>query len=375
MESSESNKKPSIIIDNGSGFCKAGFGGEKEPKTIFATSIGYIKFSGCIGFANPRAEYFIGKEAEQKIGILKMEHPIENGIITNWENIEKIWKHIFNNELIVSPEEHSVLLTEVPFNSNENREKVAQIIFEHFKVPRLYIDNQSLFVANYYGKTTGIVLDSGDSNSSCVPIVKSFPISNAIRYLNFSGRELTEFMSKILAETGYQINTNSKKKLILQIIKEKICYVALDYEAELKSLEPYDYDLPDGNHIIIKDQRIRCPETIFNPSIMGKEGKGIAEICNESIQNCDKNLEKELYNNIILSGGNTMYDGFPERLTKEMKILASQSMKDEINILASNDRNLAAWKGASILSTTSLFDNKWITKKEYEEKGPSVVHK
>ena len=373
MESSELNKKPNIIIDNGSGFCKAGFGGEKEPKTIFATSLGYPRKT-CWSGPYQNDNYFIGKEAEQKIGVLNMYYPIENGIITNWEDMEKIWKHIFNNELIISPEEHSVLLTEVPFNSNENREKMAQIMFEHFKVPRLYIDNQSLFVANYYGKTTGIVLDSGDSNSSCVPIVKSFPISNAIRYLNFSGRELTEFMSKILAETGYQFNTNSKKKL-LQKIKEKICYVAFDYEAELKCLEPYDYELPDGNHIIIKDQRIRCPETLFNPSIMGKEGKGIAEICNESIQNCDKNLEKELYNNIILSGGNTMYDGFPERLTKEMKILAPQSMKDEINILASDDRNLAAWKGASILSTTSLFDNKWITKKEYEEKGPSVVHK
>ena len=247
-------------------------------------------------------------------------------------------------------------------------------MFEHFNVPELYIENQSLFVANYYGKTTGIVLDSGDSNSSCVPIVESIPISNAIRYLNFSGRELTEYMSKILAETGFQFNTN-KKKLMLQKIKEKVCYVALDYEAELKSLEPYDYELPDGNHIIIKNQRIRCPEALFNPSIMSKEEKGIAEICNESIQKCDKNLEKELYKNIILSGGNTMYDGFPERFSKEMKILAPQSMKDEINILASDDRNLAAWKGASILSTTSLFDNKWITKKEYEEKGPSVIHK
>ena len=374
MESSESNLKPSIIIDNGSGFIKAGFGGEKEPKTIFPTSIGYLRFSGCTGFIDVKKEYFIGKNAERRIQLLKMDYPIKNGIITNWDDMEKIWKHIFQNELYVSPEENYVLLTEVPFNSNEMREKIAQIMFEHFNVPGLYIENQSLLVANYFGKTTGIILDSGDSIASCVPIVESNPISKVISYLNFSGRDVTEYFSKILAETGISFNTESKK-LILPKIKEKVCYVALDYKAELKSIEPYDYELPDGVHILIKTQRIRCPEAFFNPSIMSKEGKGIAEICHESIQNCDKNLEKELYNNIILSGGNTMYEGFPERFSKEMKILAPGAMKDKINIFASNERKLAAWKGASILSTTSLFDDRWIIKKEYEERGTSIIHK
>ena len=372
MEPSESNKKPSIIIDNGSGFCKAGFSGEKEPKTIFSTRVGYPKTRGCSGFV--KKECFIGKKAESIIRVLDIYYPIKKGIITNWDEMENIWKHIFGNELYVSPEEHSVFLTGVPFNSNQNREKLAQIIFEHFNVPELYIENQSLLAANYFGKTTGIILDCGDSNPSCVPIVESIPISNAINYLNFSGRDLTEYMAEILAETGFSFDTEYKK-LILQKIKEKACYVALDYERELKSFEPYDYELPDGANIIIKSQRIRCTEPLFNQSIMSKEGKGIAEICLESIQNCDKNLEKEFYNNIILSGGNTMYEGFPERLSKEMKILAPQSMKDEVKVLASNERKLAAWKGASILSTTSLFDNRWITKKEYEEKGSSIIHK
>ena len=374
MESSETNKKPSIIIDNGSGFSKAGFGGEKEPKTIFATSVGYPKYSyGIIG-GNAKS-CFIGKDAESKRGILKLQYPIENGIITNWDNMEKIWESIFTNELNVNPKEHSILLSEVPLNSNQNREKMAEIMFENFNVPALYVENQAILAAYYFGKTTAIILDSGDSVTNCVPIVESVPISNAVNYLNFAGRELTKYMSKILAETGSRFTTDAEMQII-QEIKEKTCYVALNFEDELKSFEPYDYELPDGTHVVIKNQRIRCPEALFNPNIISKGGKSIAQICHESIQKCsNKNLEKELYNNIILSGGNTMFKGFPQRLRKEMKILASQSMKDEIKIIVNSERKLAAWKGASILSTISLFDNRWITKKEYEEKGSSIIHK
>lgn len=374
MESSETNKKPSIIIDNGSGFSKVGFGGEKEPKTILATCVGYPKYSYSIKGGNTKS-YFIGKDAESKRGILKLQYPIEHGIITNWDDMERIWESIFTNELNVNPEEHSILLSEAPLNSNKNRETMAQIMFEDFNIPALYVENQALLAACYFGKTTAVILDSGDSVTNCIPIVESVPISNALNNLNFAGRELTKYMSKILAEIGCRFNTDAEMQII-QKIKEKTCYVALNYEDELKSFESYDYKLPDGTQVVIKDQRIRCPEALFNPSIISKEGKSIAQICHESIQKCsNKNLEQELYNNIILSGGNTMFKGFPERLRKEMRILASPSMKGEIKIIANSERNIAAWKGASILSTISLFDNRWITKKEYEEKGSSVVHK
>ena len=370
--SSKSNKKPCIIIDNGSGFCKAGFGGEKEPKTIFSTCVGYPKYSS-FNFSGNDKKYFVGKEAESKRGVLKLNYPIEHGNISNWDDIEKILIFIYNDELQVSSDEHLALLTEIPLNSNKNREKVAEIMFETFNVPGLCLENQALLTANYLGKSTGIVLDSGDGVTNCVPIIDSFAYSNGTYSLDFAGKELTEYLVNLMAENGNKFTSESEKKIV-QTIKENACYVALNYEDELKSVKPYEYKLPDGTNVFIKEQRIKCPEALFNPSIINREGKGIAYICLESIQKCNKDLQKELYNNIILSGGNTMFKGLPERLIKEMKILDSHSMQDEIKINSNPERKLSAWKGGSILSTLSSFDDRWISKDEFDERGCSIIH-
>ena len=164
-------------------------------------------------------------------------------------------------------------------------------------------------------------------------------------------------------------------KKIVQYIKEKSCYVALDFEEELKNVEPFIYELPDGTQVTLKDQRTQCPEALFRPSFLKKEENGLGKLCYEAIQCCDIDLRLYMYNCIVLSGGNTMFDGLPERLTKEMKSLVSESMKDEIRVIASSERKNAAWEGGSILSTISTFESCWITKSEYEEQGASIVRK
>ena len=110
-------------------------------------------------------------------------------------------------------------------------------------------------------------------------------------------------------------------------------------------------------------------------SLIFKEGKSIPQICHDIIQKCDKNLQKELYNNIVLSGGNSMFKGLPERFTQELKKLVDKSMKNEIKVIASTWRKYSTWIGGSILSGISTFDDKWTTKKEYEENGSQIVHK
>ena len=106
-----------------------------------------------------------------------------------------------------------------------------------------------------------------------------------------------------------------------------------------------------------------------------KDGVGIAQACYNSILKCDIDIRKDLYNNIVLSGGNSMFNGLPERLTKEIKYLVHYSMKDEVKVIASPERKYATWIGGSILSSLCAFESSWITKTEYEESGATIVHR
>ena len=371
-EEEEGEEKIHIIIDNGTAYCKVGIGGEEGPREVFPTCVGYPKYS--TGMVGGDKKFFVGIDAEDKSGVLNLKYPIEKGVVNNWDDMEKIWEHVFTNELRVKPEEHNVLLTEAPLNLKENREKMAQIMFEEFNVPGLYIAIQAVLSLYSAGKFTGIAVDSGDGVTHFVPVFDGSSLPHAIVRLDLAGRDLTEYMMILLKETGIQFSSTTEK-VIVKDIKEKSCYVALDFEEELKSFEPFDYELPDGNHVNVKDQRIRCPEALFKPSMVGKEGNGIGEACYESIQKCNIDVRKDLYNSVVLSGGTSMIKGLPERLTKEIKTLAPESMKEEVKVIAYPHRKFAAWIGGSILSSISTFESMWITKDEYEESGADIVHK
>lgn len=158
-----------IVIDNGSGMCKAGFAGDDAPRAVFPSLVGRPKYQGVmIGMTHK--ESYIGDDALIHRGMLGLKYPIEHGIVTNWDDMEKIWHHTFYNELRVAPEEQPVLLTEAPLNPKVNREKMTQIMFETFNVPNLYIAIQAVLSLYSSGRTTGVVLDSGDGVTHLVPI-------------------------------------------------------------------------------------------------------------------------------------------------------------------------------------------------------------
>lgn len=324
-------------------------------------------------------DFYVGDQAQALRGVLQLKYPIEHGIVSDWDDMEKIWHHIYQNELQVAPEDHPVMLTEAPLNPKRNREIMMEIMFEKFDHPAFYVSIQAVLSLYTCGRISGMVLDSGDGVSHTVPVYEGYSLPHAVLRIDLAGRDLTDYLSKILTERGYSFITSAEKEVVRDI-KEKTCYVARDFDEHMRisasgryeELET-TYELPDGQIITIGNERFRCPEAIFQPSFLGLDRPGLHESLYTSILKCDVDIRQEMYASIVLSGGSTMFPGIAERMLGEVVHVAPSLMK--VKVIAPPERKYAVWIGGSILASLTSFTSKWITREEYMESGANIVHK
>jgi len=206
-----------------------------------------------------------------------------------------------------------------------------------------------------------------------VPIYEGFALPHSIMRVDLAGRDVTRYLRLLLRKEGINFRTSSEFEIV-RTIKEKECYLSSNpSKEESNEGERRFFKLPDGNSLDVGQARYRAPECLFRPDLLGEECEGLHEVLIFAIQKSDMDLRKILFQNIVLSGGSTLYKGFGDRLLSEMRRLAPKDVK--IKISAPQERLYSTWIGGSILASLDTFKKMWVSKREYEEDGQRAVHR
>ncbi|ORM42383.1 Actin-2 [Babesia sp. Xinjiang] len=352
-----------VVIDNGSYSIKVGYAGAEKPQYVFRSLAAY----------SDGTELVVGNDSLKHTETRGIMTPVQHGIVRNWALAERLWMHAFQDQLKTSQREHPILLTEPPQNPKLHRERCTQLFFEVFDIPGLYMAPTSLLALYGACRTTGFVVDIGEGIPHAVPVYEGTIVPHAIERLDVGGYDLT---SLVMANIEALDSTEYSSRATANEIKEKCCKVVMNYEQEIQKIDKKNttYTLPDGNVVNIGKISIQCPESILTPEVGGFKAPKLAEVIYRAIKNCHPDMHKILFNNIVITGGSSLFSGLLERCEKDiLKVVngnATIKLIDDVK-----NRGTAVWTGGSIVASLSTFQHMWVTKAEYEESGPTVIHR
>lgn len=423
-----------IVIDLGSHTCKAGYAGEDAPKAVFPSAVGSVDQMEVDNPDNPednsgsasdskskgKRKLYVGSQA---LGFrrdhMEVISPIKDGMVLDWDIVENIWDHAFRECLLIDPKEHPMLLAERCSNTQQQREKSAEIMFEKYQVPALFLAKNAVLTSFASGRATSLVVDSGGGLTTVAPVHDGYVLQKAVATSPIGGEILTDCLIKSLEQKGITIKPrySFKRK---EIRPGEFQTVDLDFPDTTDSYKlycqraiasdikecvsrapdtPYDdssysnipttsYELPDGQTIEVGADRFKIPDIIFNPSLVqtipGMESfaetaaslRGLPQMVIESINKCDVDIRRELFSSILLAGGTASMQQLKERLEKDLLEESPQAAR--VKVLASGnatERRFSVWIGGSILASLGSFQQMWFSKSEYEEHGTSYVQR
>ncbi|ORX51308.1 Actin/actin-like protein [Hesseltinella vesiculosa] len=378
------------------------------------------------------SQYYIGdnKINKPRPG-MQIINPMEDGLVNDWDTMEAIWDATFNSFLRVDPTEHPLLCTEPAWNTTQNREKLAEIAFETFDFPAFYLAKDAVMSAFSVGRATALVLDSGGGMTSAVPVYDGYVLKKGILRSPIAGNLLTQQILdqlesdlNVSVTPSYKVKTKAPvgsgqpakaelrsdvdvtdsfndyqvSRAILEY-KESVCQVSeVTFDEGIMGSRPQKpFEFPDGYNNNFGAERYSLPEILYQPKkflrvpnqdsdaldvTLPKLGMtrqqindsiGIHHMVYQSVSSCDIDLRPLLFNNIVVTGGNTLFPGFNERLNYELPMLAPGS-KVKIHAAGNQiERKCSSWLGGSILASLGTFHQLWVSKKEYDEVGASVI--
>ncbi|TKC33520.1 hypothetical protein EI555_011820, partial [Monodon monoceros] len=320
-----------LIIDLGSQYCKCGYVGEPSPTYFISSTVGKL-CSEAADACDTHKQTYMGHELLNMEVPLKLIYPLKYSIVVDWDCVQNIWEYIFHTAMKILPEEHAVLVSDPLLRPTSNCEKYAELMFKTFGIPAMHVTSQSLLSIYSYGKTSGLVVESGHGVSHVVPISEGDVLPGLTSRADYAGSDLTNYLLQLLNEASHKFTDDHLH--IIEHIK-KCCYLALKPAEELGlCLEDLrvDYELPNGKLITI-----------------GHNQPGLPKLMAACLNHCQEaGFKEEMAANPLLCGSCTMLDGFPECFQRE---LSFPCPGDSHTVAAAPESKTSVWTGGSILAS------------------------